>query len=321
MERLRGIEAIHQRFRKPVLTIGNFDGVHLGHQKIVALALEKAKERQGTCIAFTFKPHPQMALRPEGALSLLTTYEEKLDLLAKHGVQVAIEQPFSRHFSSVSPDHFFSDVILKSIGAEAIVVGYDFGFGKERQGDMETLETLCKSAGVELTVVPPLKVDGEIVSSSKIRQYLLSGDIEAGNRLLGHEFAYRGTVMKGEGRGRKLGFPTANLKLEEKLVLPYGVYATIAVLEKEGRIQTIPSVTNIGVRPTFYTPGPDESGRELPALVETHLLDTQLDLYGTSLEVRFVRRLREERKFDGVEKLKAQILLDAQQARALLASA
>jgi riboflavin kinase / FMN adenylyltransferase len=224
---------------------------------------------------------------------------------------VIIEEPFSREFSTISPETFFTDVLLRKLSAEAIVVGYDFAFGKERQGHLEILEKFCKSSNVELTVVPPQRIGSEVVSSSRIRQHLLAGDMPAANRLLGREFVYKGVVIKGEGRGRKIGFPTANLKLDNKLSLPYGVYATWATVHGK----RYPSVTNIGVRPTFQT-GPTE----LPALVECHLLDTTIDLYGHTLEVGFVQRLREEKKFPGIDALKNQIALDAGEARVLLAA-
>jgi riboflavin kinase/FMN adenylyltransferase len=244
-------------------------------------------------------------------VQLLTTYDEKLELLAAQGLDAVIEEPFSREFSTVAPHEFFTDVILRRLSAQAIVVGYDFAFGKERAGTLQALEEFCKGAGVELTVVPPQRADTEVVSSSRIRQHLKTGEVEAASALLGREFFYRGVVVKGEGRGRKIGFPTANLKLENKLALPYGVYATWAVLDGK----RMPSVTNIGVRPTFQGAGP-----ELPALVETHLLGQTIDLYGKELEVRFVCRLREERKFPGIEALKAQIAQDAGEAAHILAA-
>jgi riboflavin kinase/FMN adenylyltransferase len=305
----RGIQTLNRALPHAVLTIGNFDGVHLGHQKIVRLAIDKARARKGTAVAYTFRPHPQIALRPESEAStpLLSTYDEKIELLGGLGVDVIVEEPFSREFSTTTPEQFFTDVILRRLSAEEIVVGYDFKFGKERSGHLDELGKLCQGAGIQLTVVPPQKEGSDVVSSSRIRQYLMGGDVESAGRLLGREFFYRGIVVRGEGRGRKLGFPTANLKLENKIALPYGVYATWAVLPNGEKLA---SVTNVGVRPTF--PG------ELPALIETYVLDRDFDLYGTTLEVRFVRRLRAEQKFAGIEALKAQIARDVESARAIL---
>jgi riboflavin kinase/FMN adenylyltransferase len=309
MELVRGIQALTHSVAHPVLTIGNFDGVHLGHQRIISLARDKAKDRGGQCVAYTFRPHPQVALRPDTALQLLSTYDEKLELLGHLGVDLLIEEPFSREFSTIEPEQFFTEMILRRLSAEAIVVGYDFAFGRERHGHLDALATFCQNAGVELTVVPPQKMGTEVVSSSKIRQYLLAGNIELANQLLGRFFSYRGNVIRGEGRGRQLGYPTANLKLENKLTLPYGVYATWATVDGK----KFPSVTNVGVRPTFQV-----GSFELPALVETHLLDFSGDLYGSTLDVQFVSRLRAEKKFSGTSELKAQIQIDAQQARQIL---
>jgi len=324
MEQVKGIQELtcrlshsgtHSGVRPlvhPVVTIGNFDGVHLGHQKIIQLALNQARAKNGTCVAYTFRPHPQIALKPENQVQLLSTYDEKIEILESLGVDLLVEEPFSREFSTLSAEQFFRRVLLRQLGAEVIVVGYDFAFGKERNGHLNALEALCQEASVKLVVVPPQRFGEEVASSSRIRQHLMSGNIPAATQLLGREFFYRGVVIHGEGRGRKMGFPTANLKLENKLALPKGVYATWAV---RGKVK-FPSVTNIGVRPTF-----SDGTKELPVLVETHLLNEIVDLYGTTLEVRFVAKLREERKFSGVEELKAQIGLDAQHAANHLSSA
>ncbi len=315
MEVIRGFDQIKASWPHVVVTIGNFDGVHLGHQRILALAVEEARSRGGVAVAFTFRPHPQIALHPEKELQLLSSYEEKLDLLAEAGIDITLEQPFSREFSITDPEQFFSEVLLKRLNAEAIVVGYDFGFGRGRGGHLQVLHDLCERAGVKLSIVQAQQRAGEVASSSRIRTHLLQGEVEKANQLLGREFAYRGVVVRGEGRGRVLGFPTANLRLERKLVLPWGVYATWAVLD-DGRV--FQSVTNVGVRPTFTveslrdTEGGD---RGFPALIETHILDQSMDLYGRMLQVRFVRRLREERKFSGVDSLKAQIANDIVDAR------
>jgi riboflavin kinase/FMN adenylyltransferase len=306
MEVVKGIQNFAQSAKHAVVTIGNFDGVHLGHRMIIQTALELAKKRGGQCIAYTFRPHPQVALRPGTQVQLLSTYDEKLELLRQAGIDITIEEPFSREFSVIEPEQFFTDVLLRRLNVESIVVGYDFAFGRERHGHLEALGKFCKDSGVELVVVQPHRVGSEVVSSSRIRQHLLSGGIEEANHLLGRPFSYRGVVIKGEGRGRQLGFPTANLQLENKLALPYGVYATWSVIDQK----VYPSVTNVGIRPTFQTDHP-----ELPALVETHLLDLNLDLYGNSMEVRFIRKLRDERKFGGVEELKSQILRDIEEAR------
>jgi riboflavin kinase/FMN adenylyltransferase len=314
--RIAGVGALTRPLTKSVVTIGNFDGVHRGHQEILRLAGEKARAVGGSVVAYTFKPHPHVALRPGGqaAVQLLTTYDERAELLLKHGAALVIEEPFTREFSTIAAEQFFREILVTKLSASAIVVGYDFAFGKERQGSLDSLRKLCAECAMDLTVVPPHREGAEVVSSSRIRQHLLNGDVEAAGRLLGREFFYRGVVVKGEGRGRQLGFPTANLRLASKLALPYGVYATRAVT---GDGKTFASVTNLGVRPTFH--GSDDAAKEMPVLVETYLLDQQIDLYGTTLEVRFVKRLREERKFAGIEQLKEQIARDVEDSRAILA--
>ncbi len=312
MEVIRGIRNLKRALERPVVMIGNFDGVHLGHQKILSVAKEQARSRSGTLVAYTFRPHPRVALRPEAEIPLLLTYDEKLELLGQMGVDVVIDEPFSREFSTTTAERFFSDVILTQLNAVSIVVGYDFAFGKEREGHLDALASLCERAAVNLTVVEPQRLGDEVVSSSRIRKHLLAGDVAAAARLLGREFFYRGVVIKGEARGRKIGFPTANLRLENKIALPNGVYATWAVLGD----RRFNSVTNVGTRPTFV----EATGSELPVLIETHLLDQSLDLYGNTLEVRFVDRLRDERKFDSVEALTAQIAQDVIAARRILTS-
>lgn len=314
MQVIRGIDQLTQPIQRAVVTIGNFDGVHLGHRSILEEAVRQARSTGGTAVAFTFRPHPQVALKPGTQLPLLTTYDEKLELLGSLGIDVILEEPFSREFSTTPASQFFTDVLLGRLNAQAVVVGYDFAFGRERNGNLKALEEFCQRAGVKLTVVQPHRTSAEVVSSTRIRQYLMAGDVPGANRLLGREFFYRGVVVRGEGRGRKLGFPTANLRLENKIALPYGVYATRAVLGGT----SYPSVTNVGTRPTFSNG--EDGTQELPALVECHLMDQTLDLYGQNLEVRFVARLRDEKRFSGVDALKTQIALDADQARKLLST-
>jgi riboflavin kinase/FMN adenylyltransferase len=306
MEIFRGIQELKRPLRHPVVTIGNFDGVHLGHRQIIQMAVQKARSRQGEAAAYTFRPHPQLALRPDSPVRLLSTYDEKLELLEEAGLDVVIEEPFGREFSETPPSVFFTDVILRRISAEAVVVGYDFAFGKGREGNLQVLEKFCKDSGIEFTVVSPVKIGNEVASSSKIRQHLLAGQIAEANALLGREFSYRGIVIRGDQRGRVIGCPTANIQPADKLAIPYGVYVTRSVVDG----QVLPSVTSVGVRPTF-------EGANQP-MVETHVLDFSQDLYGKSLEVRFVHRIRDEMKFSGVEELKAWIARDIGEARVRL---
>jgi riboflavin kinase / FMN adenylyltransferase len=314
MELIKGVHHLSTTLIHSVITIGNFDGVHLGHREIINTAVTQARKRRGVSIAFTFRPHPQITLRPEKHLELLSTYDERTELISELGIDLLIEEPFSRKFSTLSPEKFFIDMLLTQLKAEAIVVGYDFAFGKERAGHLEALKSWSARSNVELTVVAPFQLKGEVVSSSRIRKQLLEAQVDTAARFLGRAFFYKGIVVRGEGRGHKIGYPTANIKPGNKLVLPYGVYAT-RVKWKE---KLYSSVTNVGVRPTF-TPKEDKFHQELPALVETHILDQDLDLYGSELEVQFVKRIREEKKFTGIEALCQQINMDVKQARSFLA--
>lgn len=306
MKRFTGVREVAEGFNNPIVTIGNFDGVHKGHQEILRRAQEERDALGGgDLIVFTFQPHPHVVLRPEARVELLTHYSERADRLGESQVTALVEEPFSRNLSTRSPEQFFNEFLVRGLGAKVIVVGYDFAFGKEREGSLDRLKALCEQAGVKLVIVPPFEVNGEVVSSTRIREYLKQGRVRDAERLLGYAFFYKGVVQKGDGRGHQLGFPTANLKLETKLTLPYGVYATRALVK--GRV--FDSITNVGVRPTFHTE------EEAPVLIETHLFDVDLDLYGEALQVEFVDRVREERKFPSLEALKAQIIDDITTAR------
>lgn len=304
MKKFEGYKTLHHPLKAPVVCIGNFDGVHLAHQRLVEIAKQKARNPGSDTVVYAFKPHPQIALNPARHLELLTTYEEREELIDKLGVDVFVEEPFSRTFSTIEPEQFFNEVLIHTLGAKEIVVGYDFGFGRGRTGHLEQLEKFCKASGVALTIVAPHREDSDVVSSTRIRDYLKEGNVKAARKLLGYSFFYRGVVAKGDGRGRKIGFPTANVKLAPKLALPYGVYVTKTIFKGK----EYPSVTNIGVRPTFHK-------EEMPAVVETHLLDQDIDLYGETLEVQFLDHLRGEKKFPGVDALIKQIGEDVRSVR------
>lgn len=299
------------------VTIGNFDGVHLGHQEVFRVLRAEAARAGVPSLAMTFRPHPQHALNPAKAPPLLLTYDEKVARMRAAGLDKVFEQPFGREFSSQDPEIFFRDHILRHLGARAVVVGYDFAFGRDRAGSQDVLRRLCQDAGIPLIVVPALQRSGAAVSSTRIRNHLLAGEVEAANDLLGYAFFYGGTVIRGDRRGRTLGFPTANLavpsgQVGSKLVLPRGVYVTETVTTLSGRQSVHRSVTNLGLRPTFQKSGAE--GESVP-LIETHLLDFSDDLYGRTIEVRFMARIRPEMKFSGRDDLHAQILKDAKIAR------
>lgn len=319
MQVVRGFSNVRSPFKSAVVSIGNFDGVHLGHQEILKRAKNKAKALGGEQVVYTFRPHPQIALRPEQAPSLLLTYDEKLRKLEALGVDVVVEEPFSREFSVTPAKDFFSEVLIKRLGTKELVVGYDFGFGKGREGNLDVLKRCALDASVGIEVVQAVPVNGKTVSSSAIRTALSNSQIEAANELLGASFFYRGIVLKGDHRGRKLGFNTANTRVENKMLLPYGVYGTSTYLiDDRGRIEKPvgQSISNFGVRPTFTA----QNGQsELVPLLETHIFDFQGDIYGREIEVRFEKFVRTERKFSSVEELKKQIEIDVNSLKTKLA--
>lgn len=295
-----------------VVTIGNFDGVHLGHQQLLRAISEHAARVPGsTAVALTFQPHPHFVLRPEAAPHLLNTYEEKHELLLRYGAQAVVEEPFSREFSNITPEAFVSQLLVGKLNAKVLYLGYDFAFGKERSGSLGTIRRLAEERGLELHVVEPYKVNGQAVSSSLIRRLLDQADLPFANLCLGRPFFLRGLVWRGEGRGRTIGVPTANIQTVNRKYPRTGVYATRTLWRGAWH----PSVSNIGYNPTFKGDGTD-----LPLKIETHLLDFSSDMYGDEIQVEFHAFLREEKKFAGVDTLLAQIRADISAAREKLAS-
>jgi len=282
--------------------LGNFDGVHLGHQALFAEA-----KQHGPAVAFTFHPHPGRVLQPELAPKLIALKARKLELLEACGLYAAICQPFSLEYARTTPEAFEKS-ILDGVGARTVVVGYDFTYGARRAGTTQTLEAACQARGASLHVVPPVTIDGVVVSSSKIREYILEGRVEAAARLLGRPFDLDGTVVPGAGRGRTIGFPTANIDTQNELRPSPGVYA-VRVRDAAGWHG---GAANIGVKPTF-------GGTEVT--IEAHLFDYTSSLYGQKLRVEFLERLRPERRFASVAELSGQIARDIEAARVAVARA
>ncbi|KFA93526.1 bifunctional riboflavin kinase/FAD synthetase [Archangium violaceum] len=294
------------------LALGNFDGVHLGHQALFAEA-----RRQGTpTAALTFQPHPGKVLQPELAPKLISLLPRKLELFEDCGLDAAVVQPFTREYARHSPADFEAS-LLDVLGARHIVVGYDFTYGAARAGTADTLREAAAARGAQVHVVPPVTVDGVVASSSKVREYILEGRVSAAQRLLGRPFDLDGTVVTGHGRGRGIGFPTANVDTQNELRPAAGVYAIrVRFLGASGSppdaTTWLPGVANIGVKPTF---GVNE------VTIEAHLLDFSGDLYGRELRVQFLDRLRAERRFGSVAELVGQIKRDVEAARAVIARA
>ena len=306
MKIFRNIDRINEVFPRPCVTIGNFDGVHFGHQQLFATVVEKAKKQNGTSVAITFNPHPLQVLLPEG-IKLISNCEQKAELIEAAGIDVLIIIPFTREFSKTGADSFVQDFLVNILNIKELVVGYDYAFGKGRSGNIEFLKKQGEQAGFPVTVVDALYVDDQLVSSTRIRELVRSGEVMAAQRLLGRNYQIRGTVQMGKQRGGKLiGFPTANLKFnEEDLVPRHGVYVVQVVYA--GRCYG--GVLNIGYNPTF--------GEEL-LVAETHIFDFNEDIYGRPIRVNLLKFLRGEVKFDGVKQLAAQIAEDVTAAKKVL---
>jgi riboflavin kinase / FMN adenylyltransferase len=292
-------------YRGGYVSIGNFDGVHTGHQKIAQRVRSLAEPQHVPAVIMTFDPHPLELLRPNQVPPSLTTLEHKAELLEQAGATCVVAYPTDRKLLQLTPEEFFDAIIVAELRAKGIVEGPNFCFGKDRKGDIGTLQDLCQRRGVALEVLEP--VGGEaIVSSSSVRSLIIEGRLAEAVALLGHPYRLRGEVVGGARRGQTIGFPTANLTQIETLLPRDGVYGGLARVG--GR--SFAAAINIGPNPTF-----GESARK----VEVHLIDFAGDLYGTWLEIDLHERLRETRKFDSREQLVQQIVLDVAAARALLA--
>ena len=290
-----------------LLTIGVFDGVHLGHKYLISRLKELALKQGLASGVVTFRQHPEEVMPPKNKLPFLTDLKQRIDLLKGEGVDAVIPLSFTTEFAQLSARQFIS-LLQKHLRMRGLVVGPDFALGRKREGDTETLHRLGKEMGFSITVVPPVVIDGEVVSSTAIRKALARGDMKRVQKLAGRPFRLQGRVVPGVGRGIKLGFPTANLEIEAEHALPAdGVYVSQAHIDN----QTYPSVTNIGRRPTF---GSKER------TIEVYLLDYDRDLYGRELEIDILERLRGEKKFDSAEELKKQIAQDIERGRKWLGS-
>ena len=293
--------------RGTVATVGTFDGVHRGHWEVLQEIRRRARATGRRSVLVTFDPHPLRIVRPEHAPPLLTTPVEKKEILAESGLDYAVFTTFTEKLSRYEPRRFIEEILVGRLGVEELVIGYDHGFGRDRSGDAETLRSVGAELGFVVDVVPPVAADGAPVSSSRIRRAVAEGRMPEARACLGRPYSVRGFVVKGEGRGRQLGFPTANLKVGDayKLIPASGIYAVRGVL-RDGTFQ---GALHLGPRPTF---------QGSPPTVELHLLDFEGDLYGEEVRVDFVELLREVRPFDSVAALVDQMREDVEAARAVL---
>jgi riboflavin kinase / FMN adenylyltransferase len=307
---VRGSRALDAPLLRAVLTVGNFDGVHVGHRSILDTVTSRARALGGQAAVFTFEPHPRKVLHPERAPALLTTLDQKLELLEESGVDVTIVEPFTKSFAQVPAERFVREILHERIGPLEVYVGYDFRYGRDREGSMRTLTELGPHLGFAVTIIPEVTVDGEDVNSTRIRGLIGQGRVEDAARLLARAYSVRGSVVAGARRGRSLGFPTLNLRPESEILPDSGVYAGRVRFLDEGepaRGSRHAAVTNVGRRPTF--------GGADAVLAEAHLLDFEGDVYGRRVELSFEHRLREERRFPGPDALRSQIAADLVEAR------
>ncbi|MCD6225110.1 MAG: bifunctional riboflavin kinase/FAD synthetase [Deltaproteobacteria bacterium] len=309
MRLINNIKNFNTKYKNPVITIGNFDGVHLGHQALLHEVIEKADELNGTSMAMTFEPHPMRVLKSDRYLPLITLYEQKIELIEKSGIDVLICLPFNRQFASIAADDFIDNLLLDTIGIKAILVGKDYTFGKNRVGNINLLKKHASQKGFEVIVSNWIPVSGNCplrISSTKIRKLVLDGKIEEARQLLGRFYQIRGVVVPGRNRGgRLLGCPTANINLRDELCPKMGVYAVIV----ECLNYKYKGVANIGYSPTFT---------DQRFTVEVHILNFNENIYKQQIRVNFIKHIRDEKKFSNINELSKQIKKDIKKADELL---
>lgn len=293
----------------PVVAIGNFDGVHLGHQAILAQAIERAQEKDGTSVVLTFEPHPMKVLHPEREFRLLNTFQIKMRLIESTGVDVTFSAEFSKAFAQQTPCEFAKTYLRDKIGCKEVIVGKNFNFGQDRAGTVKELIEFGKEFGFEVVIQEPVMVEGIPVSSTKIRQLIQEGNVGLAGKMMGRYYSMEGKVLHGDGRGKSLGYPTANFRLPNELIPREGVYAArVASLKAEGYM-TLDGIVYIGSKPTF-----DKTEVQM----EVHLFDVNENLYGKRLLVTFIEWVRGDEKFEDSAALIRQIAQDIEKARAIL---
>jgi riboflavin kinase/FMN adenylyltransferase len=308
MEIIRGLEALNKSYPNTVLTIGNFDGVHLGHQKIILEVLKRSEEIKGTSMAVTFEPHPMKVLAPEREIRILTTLEEKAKLIEEMGVNVLLCINFNKEFANLLPDDFIEDVLVKKINAKEIIVGTNYAFGKNKKGTVELLKRRGKKYGFRVKAVSNVRVYGNIVSSSSIRSLLLKGAVYDTSTFLGRAYSIEGSVIKGKGRGKNLlNIPTANITTPVEIAPKEGVYAVRVGFNNS----VYEGVANIGKNPTFGN---------TDVSYEVHLFNFSGDLLGEDIRIFFIDRLRGEQLFPDILSLEKQIRNDIERAREILST-
>jgi riboflavin kinase/FMN adenylyltransferase len=291
-----------------VITLGTFDGFHLGHQQIVDTVVQKSRQSAGRSFLITFDPHPRKVIPGRNDVKILSTLDEKVVVLEQLGMENLFVINFTTEFSRQSPDEFVEKYLVKGIGLREVVIGYDHHFGKSRDGNFELLQKLGSKYDFSVTLIPEYSVDGETISSTKIRKALLAGDVSKAGKMLGRHYSFKGTIVHGDGRGRQLGFPTANLSIdnEDKLIPAKGIYAAECVVENEKHF----GLLSLGSRPTFH-----EDGKVIP---EFYIFDFDKDIYDEVMQVNMVEKIRDEEKFNSIDELIIRMKKDEEVGRKIL---
>ncbi len=291
--------------KRPVVALGNFDGIHIGHQELIKRTVAIARSIGGTPVLFTFYPHPLKVINSSNEPFIIQTFKEKAKIVRLLGIEVMVCARFTKEFAQMNPEEFVKGILIDKLGVECVCVGHDYTFGHRASGSVKTLKAYGIRYGFRVVVIPPVRIDGIVVSSTKIREFLSSGDIENANRFLGRPYKISGVVKRGAGRGVKLGFPTANIYPRNEIILRSGVYAAYAYVNR----RKYKAAVNVGSNPTF---------RDAQKHVEAHLLSFDGELYGKKIEIEFISFIREEKKFRKVEDLVKQIARDVKAVKRVL---
>lgn len=305
METIFGIDRLLRRLVNPVVTLGNFDGIHLGHQKIFERVRTEASTMGGESVVITFEPHPLKVLSPRSCPPFLTPLRKKILLIEQAGMDVVLCIEFTKAFSEISPFDFVKNILVERVGARKVIVGYNYHFGKNKKGNPQTLKQIGGLFNIQVEIIGPLSIEGTTVSSSKIRELIKKGQVEKASQLLGRHYPILGKVIEGAKRGHLLGFPTANLEICDELYPLPGVYAVEALWKG----QPFNGLANVGWNPTFQTEG------EGKISLEVYILDFNEDIYGEEIQVDFIRRIRNEARFDSIAQLITQIQKDVEWAQ------
>lgn len=307
MKIIKDLEEL-KRDQNSVITLGTFDGLHLGHQQIVDTVVQKSRQSAGRSFLITFDPHPRKIIPGRNDVKILSTLDEKVVILEELGMENLFVINFTTDFSRQSPEEFVEKYLVKGIGLSEVVIGYDHHFGKERDGNFELLQNLAKKFSFSVTLIPEYSVDGVTISSTKIRNALLAGDVLKAGKMLGRHYSFTGTIVHGDGRGRQLGFPTANLAVdnEDKLIPAKGIYAAECLVENEKHF----GLLSLGSRPTFH-----KDGEIIP---EFYIFDFDKDIYDEVMQVNMVEKIRDEEKFSSVDELIIRMKIDEEIGRKIL---